>query len=303
MKTRITTILCLLIFPALLFSQELYQYFDGADTLENSAIFIDIDSSSSTIWQIGVPQKSNFNSAATLPNALLTDTVNYIPTNDTASFQYHLHPGFTWGVWAIQWKQKIDLDYGKDGGLIEFSVDGGNTWESAFDNPYVYSFFGFDENNVGTLATGEKVFTGVDNAWRDIWLCYDMSWANGNDALMMRHTIICDSIDNNNEGWMIDNLLAHFTWVHTLQEVEQKEYIKVTPNPTSGRVHISARKINEYHIIEQMELLDANGRVLESWESIPVQFFIDIDQYPNGIYYLNIKTNKESEIVKIVLQK
>ena len=195
------------------------------------------------------------------------------------------------------------MDFEKDGGTMEFSVDGGNTWQSAFDNPYVYNFYGYDNNNVGTLPTGEEGFTGVDSTWKDIWLCYDITWLNNNDSIMVKHTFVSDSTDNNNEGWMMDNLLVHITIIHTVNEVEQDEYLIVAPNPTTGRVEISAKKINEYHIIEKMELLDSNGRMLESWENIPTKFFIDIGNYPDGLYYLNIQTNKENKVSKIMLQK
>ena len=255
------------------------------------------------VWQIGSPQKIIFDSAATSPNVIITDTINYYPSNNTSSFQYTITPWTTWGVLAIQWKQKLDMDFGKDGGIIEFSVDGGATWQSAFDNPYVYNFYGFNESNLDTLLTGEQAFTGLDSTWKDIWLCYDMTWLNNNDSIMVKHTIVSDSIDNNNEGWMMDNLLVHVTIIHTVNEVKQDEYLVVAPNPTSGRVEISTKKINEYHIIEKMELLDSNGRVLENWDMIPTKFFIDISNYPNGLYYLNIKTNKESKVSKIILQK
>ena len=120
---------------------------------------------------------------------------------------------------------------------------------------------------------------------------------------MVKHTIFCDSVDNNNEGWMMDNLLMHLTIIHTVNVVEQEEYLVVAPNPTTGRVEISTKKLNEYHIIEKMELLDSNGRMLENWKNIPTKFFIDISNYPNGLYYLNIQTNKENKASKIILQK
>ncbi|MFK8008080.1 MAG: T9SS type A sorting domain-containing protein [Saprospiraceae bacterium] len=304
MKAQLTTYLLAFFLPIFTFAQyEFYQYFDGADTNDVAVINIDLDTSSFNIWQIGPPQKIIFDSAATAPNVIVTDTINYYPSNNFSSFQYTIKPWETWGILAIQWKQKIDMDFGKDGGMIEFSVDGGSTWQSAFNNPYIYNFYGYNETNVDTIATGEEVFTGVDSTWKDIWLCYDMTWLNWNDSIMVKHTLVSDSIDNDNEGWMMDNLLVHITIIHTVNEVEQDEYLIVAPNPTSGRVEISAKKINEYHIIEKMELHDSNGQLLEEWEMIPTKFFIDIGNYPNGLYYLSIQTNKERQVAKIMLQK
>lgn len=304
MKAQITTFLFILLLPFLTFGQDqFYQYFENSDSNDISIIQINLDTSSSNIWQIGPPQKVIFESAATAPNVIVTDTINTYPSNNISSFEYTIKPWTFWGVLAIQWKQKLDMDFGKDGGMIEFSIDGGDTWESAFNNPYVYNFYGYDEDNVDTLSNGEYVFTGVDSTWKDIWLCYDMSWLDDNDSIMIKHTFVSDSLDNSNEGWMMDNLLVHVTIIHTVNEVEQEEYLVVAPNPTAGRVEISTKKINEYHIIEKMELLDANGRILKNWERVPTKFFIDISNYPNGLYYLKIQTNKASKMAKIMLQK
>lgn len=304
MKAKLNlSLLLFLFFSTHLYGQyEFYQYFDGADTVDNS-IVIEYDTSSNNIWQVGMPQKNIFNSAATLPNALVTDTINFIPTNDTSSFQYNITPWNTWGILAIQWKQKLDMDSVLDFGIIEFSVDSGSTWQNAFGNPYVYNFYGYDQSNVDTMPNGEMAFTGTDTTWRDIWLCYDITWLNFNDNVMVRHTMLSDSVDNQNEGWLIDNLLAHVTIIHTVAEVEQEEYIKAYPNPTTGRLDISLKKINGPHIIEKMELLDASGRRINQWENIPTKYFIDMAGLQNGVYYLRLKTNLSKEVVKVVLQK
>ena len=120
------------------------QYFDGADTSLYNAILIDIDSDSSNVWQIGIPQKIIFDSAATLPNAIVTDTINFYPSSDTSRFIAKVYlNGNNWGIFALQWKQKLDLDTAFDGGIIEYSTDTGNTWVNVFNNPNVYNFYGF----------------------------------------------------------------------------------------------------------------------------------------------------------------
>jgi len=84
------------------------QYFDGADTLSTS-IQIEFDTTGTNIWQVGPPQKTIFSSAATAPNVLVTDTVNFYPTNNSSSFQFTLNNfDYWWGILAIQWKQKLD---------------------------------------------------------------------------------------------------------------------------------------------------------------------------------------------------
>src|SRR5687768_4104081 len=83
------------------------QYFDGADTAYESSLNISIDTAAGNIWQIGIPQKVIFDSAATVPNAIVTDTINNYPVNNTSTFTISVLNQFaSWGVLAFQWMQK-----------------------------------------------------------------------------------------------------------------------------------------------------------------------------------------------------
>ncbi len=297
-------LLCLMRYSS---AQFFTQYFDGADTNAYNAILIDIDPDSSNVWQIGTPQKTIFDSAATQPNAIVTDTINFYPTNDTSRFIAKVLMNFpNWGIFALQWKQKLDMDTAFDGGIIEYSTDTGNTWVNVFNNPYVYNFYGFQPENADTLTGGEFAFSGTDSTWRDIWLCFDLSWIQQfqwGDTLLFRFTLLSDSLNNNKEGWMIDNIISHITIIHTVNEVEQENYLNVYPNPASNIVHIQAQKIMDYHIIETMELVDPLGRVVDKWANIPTKFWFDTNKYNDGMYFLKIKTNLQSETLPIVINK
>ncbi len=226
--------------------QTLRQYFDGADTIVTNSLFITLDTNNNNVWQIGPPQKTHFNSAATTPNVLVTDTINAYPARDTASFWFSFKPTWAhWGILAIQWKQKLDMDYGHDGGIIEFSTDGGTAWQNVFDNPLVYNFYGFDTANTDTLVNGQPAFTGTDTLWKDIWLCFDVSFFSIYDSVMVRYTLLSDSVDSVKEGWMIDNMMARLTVTHTAVKLTaEEEYMKVFPTITSGRLNIEAEKLN-----------------------------------------------------------
>ncbi len=68
-----------------------YQYFEMGTppTTYFYPLKIQIDTSQQgNIWQIGRPQKILFNLAFSIPNAIVTDTLNTYPINDTSSFQY-----------------------------------------------------------------------------------------------------------------------------------------------------------------------------------------------------------------------
>jgi len=305
MKKRYLTSLLVLLAPTALFGQYYQQYFDGADTSAFNAVLVSMDTSAANVWQTGPPQKVLFNAPATAPNVLVTDTVNPYPPDNTSHCYFKVWNQFVpWGILAIQWLQKLDLDAGTDGGLVEFSVDSGNTWQNAFNNPYVYNFYGFDPMNADTLLSGDMAFTGTDTAWKNVWLCFDLSWMSFMpDTIRFRFTLASDSVGNGREGWMIDNMVAYITGIHTVNETEQEKYMVVEPNPTTGRVDIHTRQINEFHIIEHMELTDAAGRLVRVWTNCPTRFFIDLGDQPDGIYHLKVKTNIQTESFRIVKQR
>lgn len=302
---KIYTLLLSAIFLANISSkaQQMTQYFDGADTIPGNFITIVFDTSASNIWQIGPPQKTIFDSAATAPNALVTDTINNYPPNNTSTFLFSYINQYWYGILAVRWKQKIDFSDKNDGGIVEFSIDTGKTWLNAFDNPYVYNFYGFDTANVDTVK-GELAFTGTDTLWRDIWLCFDRSFVTNGDSLLFRFTLKSDTVDSGmHEGWMIDNFMANTTMVHTVKKTEEVKYLTVYPTATTGRVYIEAEKLQEYHIIENIRLINMEGKVVQEYGKAPTKFFIDIGHQPAGDYFLKIKTNKKTETFRILLNK
>ncbi len=300
-------LLLLILFSSLYFtsfSQFYYQYFDGADTSYLYSIIIETDSSSSNIWQIGEPQKNIFNAAGTFPNVIVTDTVNPYPINNTSSFEFGVArtPWGFGGILALQWVQKLDMDHGLDGGLVEISLDTGATWSNVVNSPYTYNFYGFQAGNLDTLTNGEYAFTGTDSSWANVWLCYDLNWLSTMDSVMLKYTFVSDSLNSNKEGWMIDNFMGSTTLVHTVQELDQEEYLKVEPTLTSGRVNIHAKIIDEFHIIESIQLINVEGRIVQEYGVVPTKFYVDIDHHPNGVYLLRINTNLKSETFKLILQ-
>lgn len=279
------------------------QYFDGADTVYDNSVNIVIEGSENNIWQIGPPQKTVFNMAATAPNAILTDSINNYPPNNSSAFQAHIYNQLApWGILAMQWMQKLDFD-SLDGGHVQFSTDQGLSWQEAHNNPYVYNYYGYQPANLGNVPSGAPGFVGKDSTWRNIWLCFDMSWMSlFPDTLRFRYVFESDTSATNAEGWMIDNFTASITVAHTLKDPEQVNYIDVGPIPTSGKLNISTQKIQDFHIIEQLDVFDLEGRLVEQYKNVPTKFWIDMEQYPAGTYNLVVKTNLRTERFKVIVQ-
>lgn len=282
---------------------EFFQYFDGADTIPGQSLLLDMDTSSANVWQVGPPQKTIFHSAATPPNALLTDTALGYPMNNTSRFTFKVVPWVTWGVLAVQWLQKIDMDRHHDGGIIEYSVDTGATWTNVFNDPHVYSFYGYPLQDQDTLLTGEYAFSGTDTTWRDIWLCFDMSWLSFNDSIYFRFTLKSDSIDGGEEGWMIDNMMVHNSLMHPVKEIEKKDYMNVYPNPAKDIVNIEFEKIHDFHLIEAMKLIGPDGRLVQEWHDLPTKYWFDVRPFPDGMYFLTVRTNIRSETIPLLIKR
>ncbi len=272
------------------------------DTLE-----VRIDSSSS-LWQIGLPQKEIFDEAYSLPNAIMTDTISAYPVSDTSIF--YVEAPFSEifgsiGILAFSWVQKLDID-SLDGGTVDFSIDGGETWQNAFDSPYVYNWYGWEfPENVDTLANETIVFTGRDSTWREIWLCYEYYWLNEvADTLHVRFTFFSDTISGESDGWIIDNIRLEPTWVHTVGEGPTNDsYVNLYPNPASDRLNIELKKSDEFHIIEELKIFSETGRLIESFKSIPTKFFVDTSDLPSGVYEVFVRSNLKTEIHKIIITR
>ena len=120
------------------------------------------DSSMDSIWQIGVPQKTIFNSANSAPNAILTDTLNSYPPNTSSTFILEIDEDVLFGFPFIQveWQQKFDVEIGVDGGIVEASYDGGVTWQNVLSDT-VYRPFVVGSYQIDPLFNGEIGFTGM----------------------------------------------------------------------------------------------------------------------------------------------
>lgn len=301
LKSFTLLVLTLFAFPA---SAQIafQQYFDGADTSASNSLFPVVDSNST--WEIGVPSKIRFNTAFTQPKAILTDSLNPYPINDSSSFEVPIPINwFSNGILAIEWVQSLDLEEDKDFGFVEFRASDTAAWSNIFDNNYVYNVFGFDSANV-KQQNGKWGFTGLSD--RDnVWVCLDLSWLwqiSPNDTVFFRFQVVTDSLNSQQDGWMLDNLSAHLTAFHTINENKTENFLNVNPNPSNGVLNISARKTGAVQYIESMELLDLNGMLVKRWGLSPTKFSIDLSDQPAGIYILKIHSNLNEEEFRIILQ-
>ncbi|MBN1186802.1 MAG: hypothetical protein JXB49_31275 [Bacteroidales bacterium] len=169
MKTRIIlTCMLTLILPRIFSQYDLDGNFDlnFDDNYVLNHLTIDTISNPNNIWQVAAPQKGEFIHAFSVPNVIITDSVNSYPVNDTSSFiitNVALGEGFdNQHTVILEGQYFVDSDSLQDYGKIEFSPDNGATWVDLFHDTVPVSewYWLFDK----------PVLTGKSNGWKSFGL-------------------------------------------------------------------------------------------------------------------------------------
>ncbi len=256
------------------------------DTIGMSVISFDVPTQYVTIlplqnniWQIGGPHKTFFDAPYTPPNVIVTDTINDYPINNLSTFElivgsFNL-PSCYYDMF-IDFRHKYDCDTLRDGGYISVSWDGGLTWNNIITDPNApyeitptHPGFVYGNNNLynssPALFNGEPGFTGHSGGW--IHSC--MAWYDipvkkqktQSDTIRFHFTFVSDSIQNNREGWMIDQIrlfdIDLGSGIKEYQEGKTHSYFYPNPIRTTA-LFIMNRTYHDVHY----ELMDGMGLVI-----------------------------------------
>lgn len=243
---------------------------------------VEIDTTNkNNIWQIGKPSKTIFDSASSLPNAIVTDTINYYPVNNHSSFQigfvlYGSHP-------AIGFKHKFDTDKYSDGGYVEVSFDTGTTWILLSDTtnerwrwqypsrvsvPYGMFTTNFYSASDDILYNGKPGFNGSQSQWIYSTIEFPCMAVKKSFSCYVRFTFISDSIQTNKEGWMIDDIFIGYSGICSgiAESKEEEALISIAPNPFSFTTTLTI----DYNYLEiaKLTIVDMLGRQVMQIDNI-----------------------------------
>ncbi len=106
---------------------------------------------------------------------------------------------------------------------------------------------------------------------------------------------------NNEYGWGIINIIDAYKYLNgTLEIPLLKHKITISPNPVKNNLNIdipfNTKTIN-------LKIFQINGKLIYSDESENKHISINISDLKNGIYFLKINTDKNSTLLKFVVQK
>ncbi len=247
-------------------------------------------------WQIGHPGKSQFDSAFSNPNALVTDTLNTIPSADTSIiFIRHFRMVQPFHVFVLHFKFRMDGDP-SDRGSIEISPDAGLNWINLLTQDSTYQC---------TWYSAKPSLFGSTNGWQTFDLNM-MSWASGwgifpinftSDTVLFRLTYITGNHATLHDGWMIDDLQLE-DWWEGIPELQNNQLISVFPNPAGDRIIIKS-KANQGDA--SIQILNSDG--ILTYENLHFSGDpLDISHFVNGVYILRYSDGINFSIKKFIVR-
>lgn len=260
------------------------------------------------IWQIGLPQKTNFNAPFSGTNVIVTDTLNPYPDNNSSHFDLILcsgNYGENWYPWSffIDFLYKVDSDTLEDGGYITVSWDKGLTWQNVSTEPNPFGFtFQFVNTNLynGTLGNGEQGFSGTSDGWQKCGLGWHAILVKKKidippDTTYLRFNFYSDGNHHDRDGWMIDNIrfFSIELW-GGLDENPQNRMLLIQGNPFKLSTLI---KLDRTYAKAQLEILNMQGNVLRQYDlSGQDEFRLERDGLPSGMYLVRAKLGSSTVI-------
>jgi hypothetical protein len=134
--------------------------------------------------------------------------------------------------------------------------------------------------------------------WKNVVVPNITAFANGTSV---RIKFVFTSGDGNN--LFIDNIQIKGNSTTSINEVNLASNFLVQPNPTSGIFNVTSSNFNGK--INEVSIVNLLGKEVYRSNSVDnnTNLNFDLSEFSNGIYFLQIKTNKGNLTKKIVLTK
>jgi hypothetical protein len=288
-----------------------YETFTNCNSFDSNLLHTKIDTNG--IWEIGNPNKQNFNSSYTGDYSIVTKLDSLYPTNDTSTFimsyytwQFGGIPNYldSYEPLVIEFTHRFITDSSSDFGKIEMSLDNGSKWYDVLSAEHNANFgssiqnFHYFENTGDTIFDSLSVF-GNSNGWvhstfsKEI---QDIIWNDGlyPDSIMVKFTFISDSAGTN-EGWQIDNLCMSMNLIASINEVSSSRQPTIFPNPNNGTFVIKDIELKNGLI----EIFDLKGLLVYSQQIISKDQQKLKTELKSGMYIVKIGNGKTKQVSRL----
>lgn len=267
--------------------------FENTDYCHSDYLFLDTIPDTNNIWQIGAPQKAIFSSAYWSAKAIVTDTINPYPINDTSSFiiVHYCMGGFSFQPYLVATLSagyRVDCDSLNDFGRIEFSPDNGNFWIDLLNDTVYEPYIVWDIPD-----NPKPTFTGNSGGWKyfsvNIGSLGPIFNIQPGDTVLYRFTFISDSIENNRDGLMFDavQLYDYAQSISELSELPSTLY----PNPSTNSATIEFENPTNSNF--NLSVYDITGRSVIEQNIKTNRTQLNTQNLPPGIYQYRLISEKE----------
>jgi len=271
-------------------------HFDLSDTNNSKRI----DTTGCNLWQTGNSHKPYFGNNTGI--AIMTDTALPYPVNANDWFTIKFGARTLNNI--ISFSHKYQTEKGKAGGIVEYSQDGGVSWNNIVgycSDIFTQDFYSKND----TLENGTPAFTGISNGWiysRFQFFDYMPARTTGAgcrpDSIFLRFRFVSDSSINTNNygGWLIDSIKLEQDYYTAINKVN-KEVLKVYPNPSYDDVinfpFIPDEKIYYMHV--------TNAIGTEVWKG-SYTHRLHLANKPAGLYLYRISNGTQIYTGHFVLE-
>lgn len=282
-----------------------YSQFNLNIDFESNGQYAVIDNSQpDNIWQKGTPSKTFFNSAYSVPFAIVTDTLLMYPDNNLSTFRIRaITPGACWGIGYLTFWHKYKTDSLHAGGYVEVAYDSSTVFHNIiFDTvePQLghYGINFYTKND--TITGGIPAFSGNSAGW--IFSQYNWIWMIGtkspfHDSLTIHFNFKSDGPAVPDEGWMIDNIQLVINACTGAIEDHEKNIpkVEITPDPFNDKA--AFRLIHMHEGKYKLSIFDRLGsNVLENVITPSRSVIITRSGLSSGLYFYQV-TDGKTQIV------
>ena len=111
---------------------------------------------------------------------------------------------------------------------------------------------------------------------------------------MLKLRTLCSDTDSS--SWTDTKIVV--VGQSSIEDIDILNTISIYPNPADKYIIIDNPS---GHKLETIQLINNNGQVLKTWNEIPKQ--IEISSYPQGNYYINLKTQSKTKTFKLIISR
>lgn len=267
------------------------------DTATLPHLRMDSISNRNGLWQVGSPQKAVFTSAQSPPRAIVTDTVQPYPVNDTSSFTVvNIASGYGWlypHTVMLSGYYQVHSDTLTDFGTIELSPDNGTTWIDLINDTLYSAYYQW--------WSTVPVLSGNSNGWK-----YFSTWLSPlgplfnvqlNDTILFRFTFISDSIQTNKDGLIFDDLVFE-DWIEGVPFIRDDDRVSIYPNPTNEWLSLRCERGTG---ARSVQVFNFNSELVYESRNFSEEG-LETRHLPDGVYWLKYSDNRIFAVKRFLVQ-